>query len=82
MNANNSARFLESPEQYFRGSYERFVKFGGPSVYFHHACLREANAAFLSERHIELLYATSADRVGYAQDGTSRGQADRVEAVL
>ena len=27
-------------------------------MYFHHACLREANAAFLSERHIELLYAT------------------------
>ena len=58
MNGNNSARFLESPEQYFNGSYERFVKFGGPCVYFHHACLREATAAFLSERHIELLYAT------------------------
>ena len=54
---NSSARFLES-EQHFRGSYERFVKFGGPCVYFHHACLREATAAFLSERHIELLYAT------------------------
>ena len=58
MNAQNSAKFLESPEQYFKGSYERFVKFGGPSVYFHHACLRETTAAFLSERHIELLYAT------------------------
>ena len=55
---NNSGRFLESAEQYFRGSYERFVKFGGPCVYFHNACLREASAAFLSERHIELLYAT------------------------
>ena len=54
----NEARFLAQQQRYFSGSYDRFLSFGGPSIYFHTECLRAGSAAFLSERHIETLYAT------------------------
>ena len=54
----NTARFLENPIRYFEGSYEQFVSFGGPCVYFHQQCLRAGADAFLSDRHVEMLYAT------------------------
>lgn len=54
----NTARFLADPQRYFAGSYEEFVSFGGPCVYFHDECLRAGAEGFLSQRHIEMLYAT------------------------
>ena len=54
----NVERLLNDPEKYFEGSYENFLGFGGPSVYFHHKCLEECRKDFLSDRHIELVYAT------------------------
>ncbi len=54
----NSREFLTAPGTYFTGSYEQFTAFGGPCVYFHRECLRAGNTAFLSLRHLELLYAT------------------------
>ncbi|HZT04520.1 MAG TPA: hypothetical protein VFA39_19890, partial [Steroidobacteraceae bacterium] len=42
------------------GAYERFRSFGGPSVYFHEQCLQAGANEFLSERHLEMLYATLA----------------------
>jgi hypothetical protein len=54
----NAANFLADQERYFAGSYEEFVSFGGPCVYFHDECLRAGTEEFLSKRHLELLYAT------------------------
>jgi hypothetical protein len=34
------------------------IDFGGPSFYFHQQALREASQNFLSDRHIEMIYAT------------------------
>jgi hypothetical protein len=56
----NTARFLAGQRQYFEKSYEEFRSFGGPSVYFHEQCLHAATDAFLSLRHVEMLYATLA----------------------
>jgi len=56
----NAARFLADQQRYFAGSYEEFSSFGGPSVYFHNECLCAGTEAFLSQRHIEMLYATLA----------------------
>jgi hypothetical protein len=54
----NTERFIAGQNEYFTGSYERFAAFGGPSVYFHRECLAAGREAFLSTRHVELLYAT------------------------
>ncbi len=54
----NSERFLADQQTYFSGSYKGFCEFGGPCVYFHHECIRAGHEAFLSDRHIEMLYAT------------------------
>jgi len=54
----NTARLLAQQGTYFAGSYEQFALFGGPCVYFHNECLRAGRDAFLSVRHIEMLYAT------------------------
>lgn len=54
----NSRAFLTAPETYFIGSYDQFMAFGGPCVYFHRECLRAGRTAFLSPHHLELLYAT------------------------
>ncbi len=54
----NQERFLADQQRYFTQSYEGFLTFGGPSVYFHNECLKAGNAAFLADRHIEMLYAT------------------------
>lgn len=56
----NTARFLADQQRYFADSYDEFISFGGPSVYFHNECLRAGKGGFLSERHIEMLYATLA----------------------
>ncbi len=50
--------FVANWDNCSKNSYNRFLKFGGPSVYFHNECLRECKTGFLSKRHIELVYAT------------------------
>jgi hypothetical protein len=54
----NVDKFLASQQRYFRGSYDQFLAFGGPCVHFHNECLAAGKEAFLSQRHIEMLYAT------------------------
>lgn len=54
----NSETFLADPHRYFAGSFNQFLAFGGPCVYFHRECLRAGEQGFLSNRHIEMLYAT------------------------
>ncbi len=50
--------FMKNPGEYFGDSYEQFKSFGGPSFYFHTACLDECENSFMSFRHVELIYAT------------------------
>lgn len=45
---------------YYKRSLEVLKEFGGPSIYFHVQSLKEQEAAFLSDRHIEMIYATLA----------------------
>ncbi len=47
------------PELYTK-SRTIHVTFGGPSVYFHVQAIREQETNFLSQRHIEMIYATLA----------------------
>jgi hypothetical protein len=54
----NTAAFLSEQHRYFRDAYEQFRAFGGPCVYFHRECIRAGEEAFLSDRHLEMLYAT------------------------
>src|SRR5438046_3190965 len=54
----NTERFVAEQKRYFEGAYKGFTDFGGPSVYFHDQCLRAGAEEFLSERHVEMLYAT------------------------
>lgn len=54
----NTTQLLTGQRTYFSGSYAQFCAFGGPCVYFHLECLRAGREAFLSHRHIEMLYAT------------------------
>jgi hypothetical protein len=54
----NTAAFLVDPKKYFVDSYEEFQAFGGRCEYFHIECLRAERDNFLSERHVEMLYAT------------------------
>jgi hypothetical protein len=73
----NTDSFLQEQKKYFETSYEQFEAFGGPCVYFHRECLRAAETAFLSERHIETLYATLA-----AWGMHRMGSADRTKTKL
>lgn len=54
----NTERFVADQNLYFFGSYEQFAAFGGPCVYFHRECLAAGRESFLSERHVEMIYAT------------------------
>lgn len=54
----NTAVFLRDQRRYFENAYQQFRAFGGPCVYFHRECIRAGDADFLSNRHIEMLYAT------------------------
>jgi hypothetical protein len=54
----NTDRFIADQKRFFAGSYELFDKFGGPCRYFHDECLLAGVDKFLSERHVEMLYAT------------------------
>lgn len=54
----NTTAFLANQKQYFESSYTTFKEFGGPCVHFHFECLRAGQTDFLSNRHLEMLYAT------------------------
>lgn len=54
----NTDKFIADEKRYFAGSYKLFEEFGGPCSYFHEKCLSAGRDKFLSERHIEMLYAT------------------------
>jgi hypothetical protein len=54
----NEASFLSDARKHIAGSYAHFEAFGGPCVYFHQQCLEAGREHFMSDRHVEMLYAT------------------------
>jgi hypothetical protein len=72
----NTTQFLADQKTYFSRSYDEFCAFGGPCVHFHLECLRAGSAAFLSQRHLEMLYATltawGMHRMGAAETSKTR----------
>jgi hypothetical protein len=56
-----------------------FLAFGGPCVHFHRECLREGEKAFLSYRHIEMLYATLASWGMHRMGGSDKAKTKLAE---
>lgn len=54
----NEDNLIEYIQQYYRLSLEVVKEFGGPSVYFHVQAILEQQEHFLSDRHLEMIYAT------------------------
>ena len=59
-NARNEDNLITNIGHYYKRSLEVLKEFGGPSIYFHVQSIKEQEAAFLSDRHIEMIYATLA----------------------
>jgi hypothetical protein len=73
----NTAALLNDQKRYFAGAYDQFCAFGGPCVHFHRECIRAGEVDFLSDRHIEMLYATLT-----AWGMQRMGDADRTKTKL
>lgn len=56
----NERSLIHNLQYYYDRSLAVLKEFGGPSVYFHIQSIKEQNSNFLSNRHIELIYATLA----------------------
>lgn len=59
-NMSNADDLIKNIDYYYKHSLEVMKDFGGPSIYFHVQAIKEQEAAFLSDRHIEMIYATLA----------------------
>jgi hypothetical protein len=57
---NNEDELIRRLPYYYDRSLKVLKEFGGPSVYFHVQAIKEQEANFLSDRHIEMIYATLA----------------------
>jgi len=57
---NNEDELIRRLPYYYNLSLKVLKEFGGPSVYFHVQAINEQEANFLSDRHIEMIYATLA----------------------
>jgi hypothetical protein len=57
---NNEIELVENITSYYESSKKVLTDFGGPSVYFHVQAVKEQGLNFMSERHIEMIYATLA----------------------
>jgi hypothetical protein len=59
-------------DYYYKRSLEVLKSFGGPSIYFHTEAIQAQKTSFLSDRHIEMIYATLASwgmhRMGNPED--------------
>jgi hypothetical protein len=51
---------IENYRSFYQGIENLHSYFGGPSVYFHQQALIECRQNFLSDRHLEMIYATLA----------------------
>jgi len=56
----NEDALISNIEYYYKRSLEVLNDFGGPSISFHVQAIKEQENNFLSDRHIEMIYATLA----------------------
>lgn len=56
----NEDDLIRNIGHYYKRSLEVMKEFGGPSIYFHVQAIKERETYFLSDRHIEMIYATLA----------------------
>jgi hypothetical protein len=56
----NEDDLIDKLNCYYDHSLEVLKEFGGPSIYFHIQSIREQETNFLSDRHVEMIYATLA----------------------
>ncbi len=54
----NENDLLSNINYYYDRSLSVLKEFGGPSIYFHVQTIKEQETSFLSDRHIEMIYAT------------------------
>jgi len=59
-NMRNEDDLIKNIGHYYKRSLEVMKEFGGPSIYFHVQAIKEQETDFLSDRHIEMIYATLA----------------------
>jgi hypothetical protein len=57
---NNEIELIQNINYYYQMSLKVLNEFGGPSIYFHIQAIKEQKNDFLSNRHIEMIYATLA----------------------
>lgn len=58
MNLKNYNALVANQDSYLKNIGSVFIAFGGPSVYFHEKALEYRQKEFLSDRHLEYVYAT------------------------
>lgn len=56
----NEDYLISKIDHFYKLSLEVQKEFGGPSIYFHIQAIKAQESAFLSDRHIEMIYATLA----------------------
>ena len=59
-NMRNEDDLIKNIGHYYKRSLEVLKEFGGPSIYFHVQAIKEQETDLLSDRHIEMIYATLA----------------------
>lgn len=59
-NIRNEEDLIKNIDHYYKRSLEVMKEFGGPSIYFHVQAIKDQESNFLSDRHIEMIYATLA----------------------
>ncbi|OGW13953.1 MAG: hypothetical protein A3G93_04155 [Nitrospinae bacterium RIFCSPLOWO2_12_FULL_45_22] len=68
----NEELLISNLNHYYQLSLAVLKEFGGPSIYFHIQSIKEQRNNFLSDRHIEMIYATLASwgmhRMGDPED--------------
>jgi len=57
---NNEITLVNNISEYYSKSCSVLNEFGGPSIYFHVQAIKEQKHNFMSDRHIEMIYATLA----------------------
>jgi len=78
-NMRNEDDLIRNIAYYYKRSLEVMKDFGGPSIYFHVQAIKEQETDFLSDRHIEMIYATLASWGMHKMGDTEITKAKMVE---
>jgi hypothetical protein len=78
---NNEDELIMRLHYYYDLSIAVMKDFGGPSVYFHIQAIKEQATNFLSDRHIEMIYATLASWGMHRMGDPDQTKAKMVEPI-